>query len=36
MNAMSESEVNAFLQAAASNRMYTYFALLLATGLRPC
>jgi integrase len=35
MNAMSEMERTAFLEAAASNRMHTYFALLLATGLRP-
>jgi len=35
MNAMSEPERTAFLEASASNRMHTYFGLLLATGLRP-
>jgi integrase len=35
MNAMSEPERTAFLEASTSNRMHTYFALLLATGLRP-
>lgn len=35
MSAMSEIERTAFLEASASNRMHTYFALLLATGLRP-
>ncbi len=35
MNAMTEGEVQAFLEAARSSRMYTYFDLLLATGLRP-
>lgn len=32
---MSEVERTAFLEASASNRMHTYFALLLVTGLRP-
>ena len=35
MNAMTEDEVKAFLDAAKRNRMYVYFDLLLATGLRP-
>lgn len=35
MNALSESQVADFLEAAKSNRMYVYFNLLLATGLRP-
>lgn len=35
MNAMNEDEMRAFLEAARGNRMYTYFDLLLATGLRP-
>lgn len=32
---MSEVERTAFLEAAVSNRMHSYFGLLLATGLRP-
>ena len=35
MSAMSGDEVQAFLEAAKGNRLYTYFDLLLATGLRP-
>jgi integrase len=35
MNAMSEVERSVFLEAAVTNRMHAYFALLLATGLRP-
>lgn len=35
MNAMNVSERTAFLAAAQGNRMGVYFALLLATGLRP-
>jgi integrase len=35
MNAMTEQEVQGFLLAAQENRLYAYFALLLATGLRP-
>ena len=35
MKAMTGEEVEAFLKAATNNRMYVYFDLLLATGLRP-
>ena len=35
MNAMNETERAAFMEAATQNRMHVYFALLLATGLRP-
>ena len=35
MNAMNEAERAAFIAAATHNRMHVYFALLLATGLRP-
>lgn len=35
MNAMNEVERAAFMETATENRMHVYFALLLATGLRP-
>lgn len=35
MNAMNETERAAFMEAASQNRMHVYFALLLATGIRP-
>lgn len=35
MNAMNEEEVKAFLEAAKNSRMYVFFDLMLATGLRP-
>ena len=35
MSAMSEQEVQTFLLAARETKLYPYFALLLATGLRP-